>query len=76
MMPSLRAWAICFLLAVVADGHFLLDWPPSRGFNEDALMQYPCGGQNQVSSKRTSVPINSPFPVQVCGAFLLELVSY
>lgn len=38
--------------------HFLLTSPPSRGFSEDTLPQFPCGGQNVVSSNRTLWPLS------------------
>ncbi|KAL8839641.1 MAG: hypothetical protein Q9170_001647 [Blastenia crenularia] len=40
-------------LASLASAHFTLDSPPARGFDEDQLVNFPCGGQNTVSSNRT-----------------------
>lgn len=39
--------------------HFKLDVPPSRGFNEDTLGSFPCGGQ-ALSSSRTQIPLSKP----------------
>ena len=49
-----------FLLAflpVAALAHFHLDSPTARGFDEDALVQFPCGGQNTPSPNRTLWPL-------------------
>ena len=51
--------------ATYAAAHFQLNWPPARGFDEDTLPQYPCGGQNVVTTNRTEVPLDSAFPIQV-----------
>lgn len=32
--------------------HFTFDYPPARGFNEDTLANFPCGGQDAVSVSR------------------------
>lgn len=50
--------------ATLASAHFKLNYPPARGFDEDTLPQYPCGGQDTVS-ERTPIPIGSGFPIQV-----------
>jgi hypothetical protein len=49
-----------FLLAALplASAHFLLDHPASRGFDEDKLGTFPCGGQDTVSSNRTQWPLD------------------
>lgn len=44
--------------------HFQLDYPIVRGYNEDTLGTFPCGGQNSVSSNRTSWPLAGG-PVQL-----------
>lgn len=38
-------------------GHFQLNYPIVRGYDEDTLGTFPCGGQNTVSSNRTSWPL-------------------
>lgn len=37
--------------------HFTLDYPPARGFDEDKLGSFPCGGQDTVTTNRTSWPL-------------------
>lgn len=46
----------------LATAHFQLNYPPARGFDEDKLPTFPCGGQDKVSTSRTSVSMTS-FPV-------------
>ncbi|KAL8721893.1 MAG: hypothetical protein Q9225_001529 [Loekoesia sp. 1 TL-2023] len=46
-----------FVLISIASAHFTLDYPPARGFDEDQTANFPCGGQNSVSSNRTSWPL-------------------
>ncbi|KAH8601431.1 hypothetical protein B0O99DRAFT_501764 [Bisporella sp. PMI_857] len=43
--------------ATLASAHFELDYPTVRGFNEDNLSQFPCGGQNTPSTNRTVYPL-------------------
>lgn len=45
------------VLTSLASAHFTLDYPPARGFDEDQLVNFPCGGQNTVSSNRTQWPL-------------------
>ena len=45
------------LFASVIRAHFTLDYPPARGFDEDLLPNFPCGGQNSASSNRTEWPL-------------------
>lgn len=49
-------------LAPLAAAHFRLQYPESRGFDEDTMDQFPCGGLSQ-SSNRTKVPISGSFPL-------------
>lgn len=49
------------LLSLVS-AHFNLDYPPARGFDEDKLVTFPCGGQDTVSTNRTTVSTKG-FPV-------------
>lgn len=46
----------------LAAAHFKLDYPPARGFDEDKLPTFPCGGQDKASANRTSVSMAS-FPI-------------
>lgn len=52
------------VLTPLACAHFTLDSPPARGFDEDTLTQFPCGGQNSISNKRTPFPLAGG-PVQL-----------
>jgi len=58
-----RTLLLSLLPAVYA--HFQLKWPQNRGFDEDGIVQYPCGGFNTVNSTRQAVPFNAPFPIQL-----------
>lgn len=49
-------------LAPLAAAHFQLQYPTSRGFDEDTMPEFPCGGMSQ-SSNRTQLPISGSFPV-------------
>jgi hypothetical protein len=51
-------------LLPLASAHFKLIYPAARGFDEDLLVQFPCGGQNTVSSNRTQFPITGA-PIQL-----------
>ena len=51
-------------LLPLVSAHFKLTWPPARGFDEDTLSTFPCGGQNTVSPNRTSIPMSN-FPIQL-----------
>lgn len=61
----MRDFVLILALATLVSAHFQLNWPSVRGYVEDTLPQYPCGGQNTASSNRTQIPINSAFPIQV-----------
>jgi nascent polypeptide-associated complex subunit beta len=54
------------LLSLVqfSSAHFLLTWPPARGFDDDKAVNFPCGGFDSVSSNRTEWPISGG-PVQL-----------
>lgn len=41
--------------------HFTLDYPTSRGFNDDTESTAPCGNFNTVSSNRTQFPLSNGF---------------
>ncbi|KAE8351367.1 putative GPI anchored protein [Aspergillus coremiiformis] len=50
-------------LAPLVSAHFKLNYPASRGFDEDKMSQFPCGGVSQ-SSERTKISLSSGnFPV-------------
>ena len=40
-----------------ASAHFLLKYPEARGFDEDKLVNFPCGGQDSPNSNRTLWPL-------------------
>ncbi|KAL8697303.1 MAG: hypothetical protein Q9201_007193 [Fulgogasparrea decipioides] len=44
-------------LTSLTSAHFTLDYPQVRGFDEDQLGTFPCGGQNTISNNRTSWPL-------------------
>ncbi|KGO75942.1 hypothetical protein PITC_058660 [Penicillium italicum] len=47
----------------LASAHFKLMYPTSRGFDEDTMPTFPCGGMSQ-SSNRTKLPLSGgSFPV-------------
>ncbi|KAJ9488561.1 hypothetical protein VN97_g4739 [Penicillium thymicola] len=47
----------------LASAHFKLMYPTSRGFDEDTMPNFPCGGMSQ-SSNRTKLPLSGgSFPV-------------
>jgi hypothetical protein len=51
-------------LLPLVSAHFKLIYPAARGFDEDILGTFPCGGQNTVSSNRTEFPITGA-PIQL-----------
>ncbi|GAB7344943.1 hypothetical protein MBLNU457_3376t1 [Dothideomycetes sp. NU457] len=51
-------------LLPLVSAHFKLIYPAARGFDEDILGTFPCGGQNTVSSNRTMFPITGA-PIQL-----------
>ncbi|KAJ5742697.1 uncharacterized protein N7511_011098 [Penicillium nucicola] len=58
-------FSILALTSVVpmAAAHFKLMYPTSRGFDEDTMPNFPCGGMSQ-SSNRTKLPLKGgSFPV-------------
>lgn len=46
----------------IAAGHFVMQYPTSRGFDEEKMSQFPCGGFPQ-SSERTKLPLSDSFPI-------------
>ena len=58
-------FSLLTLTAIVplATAHFKLMYPTSRGFDEDTMPNFPCGGMSQ-SSNRTKLPLSGgSFPV-------------
>ena len=49
--------SVGLLLLPVISAHFQLDYPASRGFDEDNLGKFPCGGQDTVTANRTDWPV-------------------
>jgi hypothetical protein len=47
------------LLTLQTKAHFLLISPPSRGFSDDMIATFPCGGFDAVQVNRTMFPINN-----------------
>ncbi|KAL2069125.1 hypothetical protein VTL71DRAFT_15463 [Oculimacula yallundae] len=45
-------------LTSLTTAHFNLDYPAARGFDEELITNFPCGGQNTVSTERTMWPIS------------------
>ncbi|GLI77849.1 hypothetical protein PoHVEF18_006145 [Penicillium ochrochloron] len=58
----MKSSLLTLALAPLATAHFLLQYPTSRGFDEDTMPEFPCGGMSQ-SSNRTQLPISGSFPV-------------
>ncbi|TQS35332.1 hypothetical protein Golomagni_04251 [Golovinomyces magnicellulatus] len=48
---------LVFTFYSIVTAHFSLEYPQSRGLNEDEQDQFPCGGQNSISSQRTLYPL-------------------
>lgn len=46
------------ILSSLTTAHFLLDYPIVRGFDEDILGTFPCGGQSRVSPSKSPLAIN------------------
>lgn len=46
------------VFASVASAHFNLDYPAARGFDEDKLIQFPCGSFDTPVENRTVWPIS------------------
>jgi hypothetical protein len=57
-MLSIKASLLSLL--PFASAHFNLVYPPARGFDEDKLPTFPCGGQDTVSKDRTTWPVGGP----------------
>lgn len=48
----------------MAAAHFTIQYPTSRGLNEEKMPEFPCGGMPP-SSTRTKLPLDGSFPVAV-----------
>ena len=48
---------LSLLVLPFTTAHFLLNYPAARGFDEDKLVQFPCGGQDTPSPNRTLWPL-------------------
>lgn len=44
-------------LVSLSSAHFLMEYPTSRGFNDDTIGTFPCGGFNVVNTTRTKWPL-------------------
>jgi hypothetical protein len=53
------------LLPLTTFAHFHLVWPPTRGFSEDTIVNFPCGGFDTVLTNRTEWPLTGPVPIQL-----------
>jgi hypothetical protein len=53
------------LLPLTTFAHFHLVWPPTRGFSEDTIVNFPCGGFDTVQAERTAWPLTGPVPIQL-----------
>ncbi|KAH8688814.1 hypothetical protein BGW36DRAFT_309413 [Talaromyces proteolyticus] len=64
-------------LLPIAAAHFTLDWPASRGFDEDKMPTFPCGGFDTPSSNRTTIALNAnAIPVDITFHHSQTAVSY
>ena len=55
---------LLLLTPLLTTAHFLLNYLPARGFNEDTLPTFPCGGQDAVTTNRTLWPLTGG-PIQL-----------
>jgi len=51
------------LLSSTAFAHFQVLWPPSRGFDEDKIINFPCGGFDTITN-RSAFPLSGA-PIQL-----------
>lgn len=64
-------------MASVASAHFTLNWPVNRGFDEDTMPTFPCGGFNTPSSNRTVISLDADtLPVDITFHHSQTAVSY
>lgn len=53
------------LLPLTSFAHFHLVYPPTRGFSEDTIVDFPCGGFDKIQDKRTPWPLTGNVPIQL-----------
>jgi hypothetical protein len=53
------------LLPLSALAHFKIVYPVGRGFDEDKIVNFPCGGFDTPDANRTSIPLTGTFPIQL-----------
>lgn len=65
------------VLASVASAHFTLDWPVARGFLEDKMSSFPCGGFDTPASNRTVISLtDDSLPVDITFHHTQTAISY
>jgi len=60
----MQSYLALLTLLPLASAHFRLIYPAARGFDEDTLSTFPCGGQNTPSAVRTQWPTTGG-PIQL-----------
>jgi hypothetical protein len=74
---NMRAFLSLASLATIVSAHFTLDWPVSRGFDEDDMPNFPCGGFDTPSSNRTVIALDADsLPVDITFHHSQTSVSY
>ncbi|GAA5961599.1 hypothetical protein JCM10213_007194, partial [Rhodosporidiobolus nylandii] len=63
-MKTSTALATLAVAASLASAHFTLDYPPTRGFDEDLEPNF-CGGFSTPSSSRAPFPLSGSAPVLI-----------
>lgn len=63
-MPKFSCFLALIFLAPLASCHFQLVSPKARGFDEDKLGNFPCGGQDKVGP-RSDFPLNGGGNIQL-----------
>lgn len=61
-------------LSQLVSAHFVIQYPESRGFNEEKEPQWPCGGFNKVSPTRAEFPLSGG-PIQIRSTHTQELLE-
>lgn len=62
------------LLAPLGSAQFVINYPGSRGFNEDEHGDWPCGGFNSVSASRSEFPLTGA-PIQIHSTHTQQLLQ-
>lgn len=70
----LRELALLLQLSQLVSAHFVINYPGSRGFNEDKHSEWPCGGFNEVSSNRSEFPLHGG-PIQIHSTHTQQLLE-